>query len=119
MRPTLLVLAALLLFSASLPAQHTHPAGGRLGTVAFPTSCAPAVQPTFNRAVALLHSFEFRDAIAGFNEVLAGDSTCAMAWWGIALSRWSNPMAPMIRTKPQLDNGLAAAANAVRLAASA
>src|SRR5689334_4421013 len=109
MRPTPLAIAALLLTSASLPAQHTHQAPGRLGTVSFPTSCAPAVQPTFNRPVALLHSFEFRDAIAGFNETLAGDSTCAMAWWGIALSRWSNPMATMIRSQTQLENGRAAA----------
>ena len=29
----------------------------RLGTVRFVTSCAPAVQPQFDRAVALLHSF--------------------------------------------------------------
>jgi hypothetical protein len=112
-------LIALTLKAAPLRAQHQHPSPNQLGTVHFPTSCAPTMAPAFDRAVALLHSFEFRDAIAGFNEVLAADSTCAMAWWGIALSRWSNPMAPMIRTQAQLDNGLAAATNAVRLAAAA
>lgn len=113
-----LMLVALFVAATAVPAQqHAHPAGAdRLGTVHFTTTCAPAVAPRFDRAVALLHSFEFRDAIRGFQDVLAADSTCAMAWWGIALSRWTNPMAPMIRTQAQLENGRAAAANAVRLA---
>lgn len=112
---------ALLTLAAPMRAQqHAHPTGpDKLGTVHFPTSCAPAVAPRFDRAVALLHSFEFRDAINGFQDVIAGDSTCAMAWWGIALSRWTNPMAPMIRSQAQIENGRMAAANAVRLAARA
>jgi hypothetical protein len=32
----------------------------QLGKVSFPTSCAPAVQAEFERAVALLHSFWFQ-----------------------------------------------------------
>ena len=113
--------AALIAIAVPLTAQqHAHQTGAdRLGTVRFPTSCAPAAAPRFDRAVALLHSFEFRDAIRGFEDVLAVDSTCAMAWWGIALSRWSNPMAPMVRSQTQLESGRAAAANAVRLAAKA
>src|SRR5687768_7747138 len=92
---------AVVLFASTLAGQaHHHPTGpDRLGTVHFPTSCAPAVAPRFDRAVALLHSFEFRDAINGFQDVIAADSTCAMAWWGVALSRWTNPMAPMIRSQ--------------------
>ena len=114
------VLLALVAWSSILPAQqHAHPSADRVGTVHFPTSCSAAVAPRFDKAMALLHSFEFRDAINGFQDVLSGDSTCAMAWWGIALSRWSNPMAPMVRTPAQLENGRAAAANAVRLAARA
>ena len=79
--------------------------GERLGTVHFETSCSPAVEQRFDRAVALLHSFEFAASIRGFNEVLALDSTCAMAYWGIALSRWTNPMAPGVRTPAQLAPG--------------
>ena len=30
-----------------------------IGTVHFPTTCAPAVAPRMDRAIALLHSFEF------------------------------------------------------------
>ena len=100
--------------------QHVHPPGAspeKLGTVHFLTSCSPAVAPTFDRAVALLHSFEFRESIRGFTDVLAADSTCAMAQWGIALSRWSNPMAPGSRAPAQLQAGREAAEAALRLAA--
>src|SRR4051812_22728719 len=82
--------------ASRLGAQDHHPitvGAERLGTVHFQTSCASAIAPTFDHAIALLHSFEFGPAIRGFNDVLAVDSTCAMAWWGIALSQWTNPMA--------------------------
>ncbi|MGH7605126.1 MAG: hypothetical protein ACRENK_14175 [Gemmatimonadaceae bacterium] len=91
----------------------------QLGTVRFATSCSPALAPQFGRAVALLHSFEFGASIRAFNEVFAADSSCAMAQWGIALSRWSNPMAPGIRSPAQLRPGRAAADLAMRLAAKA
>ena len=85
-------------FAAAAPAraQHEHPEGGDLvGTagVSFQTSCAPALRQDFNRAVALLHSFWFAQAIAAFNGVLEKDPSCAIAHWGIALSRWGNPFA--------------------------
>ncbi|MBA3557707.1 MAG: hypothetical protein H0W30_03820 [Gemmatimonadaceae bacterium] len=69
--------------------------------------------------MALLHSFEFGAAIKGFNEVLAVDSTCAMAHWGIALSRWTNPMAAGNRAPELLQQGRLAAAAAKRLSARA
>ena len=74
-------------------APHQHAAAGheQLGTVDFATSCTAAARPDFNRAVALLHSFEFGDAIKGFTAALAKDPSCAMAEWGIAMSRWGNP----------------------------
>ena len=78
-------------------AQRTHAGAEQLGAVHFQTSCARAYRRRFDRAVALLHSFEFGASIRGFNDVLAADSTCAMAHWGIALSRWTNPMAPGTR----------------------
>ena len=110
------------LFPGVVPAQdHAHPSGApdRLGTVHFATSCAPAVQPQFDRAVALLHSFEFGASIRAFNEVLATDSTCAMAHWGIAISRWTNPMAAGNRTAAQLRDGRIAVERAERLTARA
>ena len=74
--------------------EHQHATGAeKLGTVSFATSCSAAAQPQFNRAVALLHSFEFGRAIEGFSATLTSDPSCAMADWGIALSRWGNPFA--------------------------
>jgi tetratricopeptide (TPR) repeat protein len=91
------------------------PAQERLGTVHFGTSCAPAAAPTFDRGIALLHSFEFGASIRAFNDVLAADSTCAMAYWGIALSRWSNPMSAGNRSVAVLEAGRQAANAAARL----
>src|SRR5207244_565866 len=76
--------------------------------VRFPVSCSPAVQPTFNRAVALLHSFAFAQAVAEFNAVLDADPQCAMAYWGLALSAWGNPFAAGLKPKAQVERGLAA-----------
>ena len=98
--------------------QHAHPAE-KLGIVHFPTSCSPKVAARFDRAVALLHSFEFGASIKGFNDVLAADSTCAMAHWGIALSRWTNPMAAGNRAAAVLRDGKQSADAATRLAAGA
>src|SRR5258707_1355526 len=59
-----------------------------VGSVHFATSCSAAVQPSFQRAVALLHSFQYEQARAGFQEVATQDPTCAMAHWGIAMSHY-------------------------------
>jgi hypothetical protein len=91
----------------------------QLGTVHFATSCRPVAAPEFDRAVALLHSFEFGGAIQGFGKVLAADSTCAMAHWGIALARWSNPMAAGNRSAAQLRQGKEAVDAGLRLGANA
>jgi hypothetical protein len=106
---------------AAFGQEHSHPQGspGEFGKVHFATSCGPQVTQRFDRAVALLHSFEFGASIRTFNEVLAADSTCAMAQWGIALSRWSNPMAPGNRSVAQLQQGKLAVDAATRLATRA
>ena len=69
----------------------TGPAQEKLGQVHFPTSCAPAVQARFDRAVALLHSFWWDQAIKAFQEVAQADPTCGMAHWGVAMSLPGNP----------------------------
>lgn len=94
------------LLLASSPAQeHEHVAMEKLGAVHFATSCNADAQVEFNRAVALLHSFQFSRAIQGFNTTLKSDSTCGIAYWGIALSQWSNPFAPGRKDKGQLQAG--------------
>jgi tetratricopeptide (TPR) repeat protein len=64
----------------------------QLGTVNFANSCAPAVQVTFQRAVAMLHSFRFTETEKTFREVLAQDPSCAIATWGIAAILMDNPL---------------------------
>ena len=97
--------AALLCVASPANAQPRS-ANQKLGTVHFATSCSPKAQPIFNRAVALLHSFEFAKAIQGFNATLQADSTCGIAYWGLALSAWGNPFAPGMKTDKQIAAGL-------------
>jgi tetratricopeptide (TPR) repeat protein len=85
--------------------EHQHGNGETLGRVHFATSCNEVAQKEFNRAVALLHAFQFSRAIEGFNAVLGEDATCGIAYWGIALSDWSNPFAPGMKDKGQLQAG--------------
>src|ERR1017187_74401 len=102
-----LVAGTLLMLVAwgSVAQDHQHGRGENLGAVHFSTSCNEVAQKEFNRAVALLHSFQFSRAIEGFNAVLGEDATCAIAYWGIALSDWSNPFAPGQKDKGQLQLG--------------
>ncbi|HET9400447.1 MAG TPA: hypothetical protein VFO34_05810 [Candidatus Acidoferrales bacterium] len=44
------------------------------------------MQQRFNQAVALLHSFAYRDAENRFQEIAAADPKCAMAHWGAAMA---------------------------------
>ncbi len=77
---------------------HEHAAPAKLGEVSFPTSCSPAVQADFDRAVALLHSFTYTPAHEAFYEVAKKDSGCAMAYWGMAMMNfhqlWQPPLPP-------------------------
>ena len=101
----LAVFVLTLLAVSSLVQEHQHGNGEKLGAVHFATSCNEAAQKEFDRAVALLHSFQFSRAIEGFNAALKRDQTCAIAYWGIALSQWSNPFPSGIKDRGQLQSG--------------
>ena len=58
----------------------------QLGNVNFPTSCSSAVQPTIEKAVALLHSFQYKESEQTFSDAAARDSKCAIAYWGKAMA---------------------------------
>ena len=73
--------------------EHVHLGAERLGRVVFPVSCNAQARRGFERAMALLHSFWWEEAERAFQGVAAADSTCAMAYWGLALVRWRNPVA--------------------------
>ena len=106
-----------LLASPALAQTHEHGSAKdeKFGTVRFSTSCSAAAQPLFNRAVAQLHSFEFGRAIEGFNSALKADPSCAMAEWGIALSRWGNPFSISLRPPTPLQQGRAAVERARKM----
>ena len=89
------VLSAILLSSSPLTAlSHEADAQvGKLGKVSFPTSCDPKVQPAFERAVALLHSFWYNAAEEAFSDILAQDPSCTVTAWGYAAILMSNPLA--------------------------
>jgi tetratricopeptide (TPR) repeat protein len=110
--------AVVVLFARGTSAQqHEHAVAEKLGTVVFATSCSAAAQPQFNRAVALLHSFEFSQAIDAFGAALTTDPACAIAEWGIALSRWNNPFGVGIRPAAPLKQGRDAVEHAKKIGA--
>ncbi len=90
-------LIVLALFSAAIAQEvHEHGVPEKLGTVSFPTSCNPAAQVRFERAVALLHSFTYSAAETAFREAAQADPTCAIAHWGIAMTYFHQLWDPAI-----------------------
>lgn len=89
MRILIGVLCVALLFApfARCDDEHHHVlTAEEVGSVHFATSCTKAVALSFNRAVALLHSFQYEQARGAFSEVARRDPKCAMAEWGVAMS---------------------------------
>jgi tetratricopeptide (TPR) repeat protein len=64
----------------------------QFGEVNFPISCSSAAQQQFNRAVAMLHSFFFPETVKEFTAIAEKEPSCAMAYWGIAISQRPNPL---------------------------
>ena len=59
-----------------------------IGSVHFATSCVKTTEISFNRAVAMLHSFQYEDSRQAFDAIALQDPTCAMAQWGVAMSHY-------------------------------
>src|SRR3989441_11561033 len=64
----------------------------KLGRVHFKTSCSPEAQKQFERALAMLHSFFFPETVKAFTAIPDTDPSCAIAYWGIAISQRPNPL---------------------------
>jgi len=64
----------------------------QLGRVLFKTSCTPEAQKQFERALAMLHSFYFPETVKAFTAIPETDPSCAIAYWGIAISTRPNPL---------------------------
>jgi tetratricopeptide (TPR) repeat protein len=58
----------------------------QLGKVSFPTSCTTEVQPTIEKGLALLHSFQYTESEKTFADAAAREPKCAMAHWGKAMA---------------------------------
>ena len=99
MKTKLLKLFLVLLGSAIAAAAIAHSGdpkdktkGEKLGRVLFKTSCTPAAQKEFERALAMLHSFFFPETVKAFAAIPETDPGCAIAYWGIAVSTRPNPL---------------------------
>src|ERR1043166_1196280 len=84
-------LAALLQPIAARAQEHHQ--RGELGSVTFPVTCNAPAQAQMNTAVAMLHSFWFTEARKAFEAVAQADSACGIAYWGVAMTYFGNPMA--------------------------
>src|SRR5438477_175277 len=92
-----LVLGLMLVFSTTAASARDDEAkarGEKLGRVLFKTSCSPEAQKQFERALAMLHSFFFPETIKTFSSIPETDPSCAIAYWGIAISQRPNPLVP-------------------------
>ena len=76
----------LLVLSTGVFTAAACPLPDQLGKVRFPTSCSSAVQPTIEKALALLHSFQYKESEQTFADAAAHDQDCAIAHWGKAMA---------------------------------
>jgi hypothetical protein len=115
LRRRLILTLMLFTSSARIATGQDHQHGGQppeqLGQVVFPTSCSPAAHRNFLRGLALLHSFWYEESEKTFRAAALKDPTCAIAWWGVAMSLyhplWEPPPGPI-----ELKHGSEAIANA-------
>jgi tetratricopeptide (TPR) repeat protein len=114
-------LPLLVAFALHAPAyadeDHAHMHADHLGKVSFPASCDPKVQPAFERAVAMLHSFWYSAGEQAFRDVLKNDPGCAIATWGIASILMSNPLAGQGASPKGAESALAALEEGRRIGA--
>ena len=85
----------------------------KLGTVDFPVSCN-TVAEQMQHGVALLHHMMYTEADLVFQSVIDQDSSCAMGYWGRAMSL-IHPLWPDVLSEAQLDKGLALVRQALAL----
>ncbi len=109
---TLVCLAGL-----ALPTRAIAQESSGIGEVHFATTCEKDVGPAFDRAVALLYSFEFAESRQTFEAVAAADPGCAMTHWGIAMTYYHPLWAPPRVT--DLEHGRTAAHAALEMPSSA
>jgi hypothetical protein len=122
MRPHL-ALASLIIIAISLGGllvaaiweRHEQEA---LGQLHFPISCGARSQRLFDFATSRLHSLNFNEAERAYSAIAEAEPDCAIAYWGIAMSRLGRPVAGS-RASDDLDAGRAALRAAAHAATAA
>ena len=84
------VLLTVLAVSVKADTGHEHKEGDptKLGKVHFAISCSAESQKKFDVALAMLHSFWYKKSDQAFADLAVADPGCAMAHWGVAMSRF-------------------------------
>jgi hypothetical protein len=83
-------------------------------SVHFQISCSPASQRQFDLAIARIHELRFNESEQIYSAIIKAEPDCAIAYWGIAMSRVRRPV-PGFRLPDDIRVGRAAlrsAANA-------
>ncbi|GAC1630506.1 MAG: hypothetical protein NVS9B14_01220 [Candidatus Acidiferrum sp.] len=99
MRRRFVVLSAMLCCAYTISAQEGHHhelSEEEVGSVHFATTCGAGMSEaakteldaSFNKAVALLHSFQYEDTRGAFEAIAKSNPNCAMAEWGVAMSHY-------------------------------
>jgi hypothetical protein len=99
------------LFAAAMWERHEQEA---LGQLHFPVSCGARSQRLFDFATSRLHSLNFSEAERAYRAIAEAEPDCAIAYWGIAMSRLGRPVAG-----ERASDDLAAGRAALRSAAHA
>jgi hypothetical protein len=86
-----------------------------LGQLHFPISCSASSQRLFDFATVRLHSLNFTEAERAYSAIAETEPDCAIAYWGIAMSRLGRPVAGS-RASDDLDAGRAALRTAAHAA---
>ena len=94
--PVFLCATALAVMQPGISQAGSATAHDQIGDVNFDTSCDPAVNDDFNRALARMHHMMYEQARAEFKTITEKDPECAMAHWGIATTLFQ----PLWPTRP-------------------
>jgi hypothetical protein len=85
-----------------------------LGEVNFATSCTAEGHEAFEIGLLLLHHMMYRQSAAAFQAAAEADPNCAMAQWGIAMTKF-HPLWPGGPTPEETEAGQAAAAQLAQM----
>src|SRR5690349_6873787 len=89
-----------LLFLLRAPSLSAAPPD-QLGKVNLPTTCSGDVQPTLEKGLALLHSFQYKESEQTFTEAATRAPKCAMTHWGKAMALyhqlWDFPQEDLLK----------------------